>query len=72
MAAFLSFIFLGGGQFYNGELGKVFNLWIISLFIAIIFIPVGGYMSGIPNGFVWIYSIVDAYVNAFDERGFKT
>lgn len=61
MAAVLSFFFPGLGQIYNGQLLKGFLLSVagvisgllVWVFIGIILLPI-----------VWIYGIVDAYVQA--------
>ena len=61
IAAVLSFIFIGLGQIYNGEIGK----GILFLILGVVFV----FMMLVLIGFLlyplfWIYNIYDAYTTA--------
>jgi len=61
LAAVLSFVIVGLGQIYNGEIGKgilLFVLYVISIVLSLVFI---GYIF-LPV--IWIYGIYDAYKTA--------
>ena len=55
IAAVLSFLWIGLGQIYNGQIGKGFLLMIGFIILCITLI-------GIPIAIIlWIYSIINAY-----------
>ena len=57
-AAFLSFLFIGLGQAYNGEIAKaVFFLILYAISIFLTFFLIGFVTTPI----LWIWSMVDAY-----------
>ena len=61
LAAVLSFVIVGLGQIYNGEIGKgilLIVLYVISIALCLVFI---GYIF-LPV--IWIYGIYDAYKTA--------
>lgn len=60
LAAILSLIFPGLGQFYNGESGKGVSFVIVGL-LGFLTLPLGGFLIVF---FLWIYSIVDAHSSA--------
>jgi TM2 domain-containing membrane protein YozV len=61
LAAILSFIFVGLGQIYNGQIGK----GLLFLIIGIIFAALIIILIGIPLYIIlWIYNIYDAYNTA--------
>jgi len=68
MAALLSFIFIGAGQIYNGQLGKFLLLWGINFAIVMVSIILMVVLIGFFTIFlvipVWLYGIYDAYRSA--------
>jgi TM2 domain-containing membrane protein YozV len=59
VSAVLSFLFLGLGQIYNGQIGKAIMFWLINLMLIVL-----GLMLAIPFLMIpilWIYGIFDAY-----------
>jgi len=61
IALFLSFIFAGFGQLYNGEVSKgemLVIIQVINVFLFFIFVGMITYTM------VWIYAMVDAYSTA--------
>jgi len=70
LAALLSFIFMGAGQIYNGQIMKFIMIWIASLLImgvsfVLMFLLVG-FLTIFLIVPVWLYSIYDAYATAKD------
>jgi len=61
LAAVLSFLIIGLGQIYNGEIVKGFLLMVLAL-ISIVFWWAG--IGFIATLVLWIYSIGDAYKTA--------
>ena len=60
MAAFLSFLWTGLGQVYNGQVGKGIFLWFVCLI---------GLCCGVFIGVVvWVYAMWDAYTVANGNR----
>lgn len=70
-AAFLSFVFLGLGQIYNLDWEKAITIWIFYLIIFILLWPFEGLVS-ILASFVYFWSILDAYINAYEQKTFKS
>jgi TM2 domain-containing membrane protein YozV len=61
LAAVLSFIFVGLGQIYNGQIGK----GILFIILGIIFAALMIILIGIPLYLIlWVYNIYDAYNTA--------
>ena len=58
LALFLSFLFVGAGQLYNGQVGKGILMFFISIFLWVAF------LGWIIN----IWSMIDAYSVAKDKR----
>lgn len=54
LALFLSFLFAGLGQFYNGEIGKGLVMLILTILLWLIFL----------GWIIWIWSMIDAYSSA--------
>lgn len=66
LAAILSFLFMGLGQFYNGEVKK----GIIFLVLYIISIVLMSFFVGfITTPVLWIWGMVDAYKSAKKSNG---
>lgn len=61
LAAVLSFLFVGLGQIYNGQIGKGIGLIILGIISAILILAVIGFVL-VP--LVWIYGIYDAHKTA--------
>lgn len=55
-AAFLSLLFVGLGQVYNGRLGKGFLILFSILLVTRLFL--------LPGILIWLYGIYDAYATA--------
>ncbi len=70
LAAFLSFVFLGLGQVYNGQIMKFIALWFICISImlvsSVLMLVVIGFFSMFLVFPVWLYSVYDAYATAND------
>jgi|ACQI01.1.fsa_nt_gi TM2 domain-containing membrane protein YozV len=60
LAAVLSFLFIGLGQIYNGQLAKGFA-FMAGLFISFL-LGFGGILLLLPG--LWLWSILDAYDSA--------
>ena len=61
LAAVLSFLFVGLGQIYNGEIGKGITFIILGVVFAFMFL----FLIGIPLYLIlWVYNIDDAYNTA--------
>jgi TM2 domain-containing membrane protein YozV len=61
LAAILSFLFIGLGQIYNGEVGKGILMLIMGVFFAVLIFV----LIGIPLYLIlWVYGIYDAYNTA--------
>ncbi len=61
LAAILSFLFIGLGQIYNGQIGK----GIVMLVVGVVFAMMIIILIGIPLYLVlWVYGIYDAYNTA--------
>jgi len=61
IAAVLSFIFIGLGQIYNGEIGKGIAFLVIGVvFVFLMFVLIGLVLYPL----FWIYNIYDAYKTA--------
>lgn len=58
LAALLSFLFVGAGQWYNGEIGKGFGMLFGSIFLWIFL------LGWVIN----VWSIIDAYNVASERR----
>jgi len=54
LALFLSFLFAGLGQFYNGEIGKGLVMLILTILLWLLFL----------GWIIWIWSMIDAYSSA--------
>jgi len=54
LALFLSFLFAGLGQFYNGEVGKGLVMLILTILLWLLFL----------GWIIWIWSMIDAYSSA--------
>ena len=66
LAAILSFLFMGLGQFYNGEVKK----GIIFLVLYIVSIVLMSFFVGfITTPVLWIWGMVDAYKSAKKSNG---
>jgi TM2 domain-containing membrane protein YozV len=62
LAAVLSFLFVGLGQIYNGEIGKGIAFIVLGVVIVLLFVPI---LIGIPLYLIfWAYNIYDAYNTA--------
>ena len=61
IAAVLSFVFVGLGQIYNGEIGKGIMFLIIGIILAFTMIFLIGF---ILYPLFWVYNIYDAYNTA--------
>jgi TM2 domain-containing membrane protein YozV len=60
-AAILSFLFIGLGQIYNGELGKGILMLVTGVVFAVLILV----LIGIPLYLIlWVYGIYDAYNTA--------
>jgi len=55
LAAVLSFLIIGVGQIYNGQVGKGITMLVVAIILAITIIGLIGTLI------IWIYGIVDAY-----------
>lgn len=61
LAAILSFLFLGLGQIYNGQIGK----GILFIILGVVFVLMFLVLIGIPLYVIfWVYNIYDAYNTA--------
>jgi TM2 domain-containing membrane protein YozV/ribosomal protein L40E len=61
LAAILSFLFIGLGQIYNGQVGK----GILMLVVGVVFAMLVFVLIGIPLYLIlWVYGIYDAYNTA--------
>ena len=61
IAAVLSFVFVGLGQIYNGQIGKGILFLIIAIILALSTIVLVGF---ILCPLFWVYNIYDAYKTA--------
>src|SRR5665647_1875002 len=62
LAAVLSFLFVGLGQIYNGEIGKGIAFIALGVVIVLMLFPI---LIGIPLYLIlWAYNIYDAYNTA--------
>jgi TM2 domain-containing membrane protein YozV len=62
LAAVLSFLFVGLGQIYNGEIGKGIAFITLGVVIVLMLFPI---LIGIPFYLIlWAYNIYDAYDTA--------
>jgi TM2 domain-containing membrane protein YozV len=69
VSAVLSFLFLGLGQIYNGQIGKAILFWFINIMLIVL-----GFMLAVPFLMIpilWIYGIFDAY-NAAEQLNRKS
>ncbi|NLD47192.1 MAG: hypothetical protein GX660_08325 [Clostridiaceae bacterium] len=58
MAAVLSFLYVGLGQIYNGQIGKGIGMMVL----GVVFIILGFFLIGIPLYIIlWILGIYDAH-----------
>jgi TM2 domain-containing membrane protein YozV len=61
IAAVLSFLFVGLGQIYNGQIGK----GVLFIILGVVCIGLAFFIIGLIAGpILWIYSIYDAYKTA--------
>lgn len=61
LAALLSFLIIGVGQMYNGQVGKGVLLLIGAIISGLLFSVIIGFFTWI---IIWIYAIFDAYTTA--------
>lgn len=61
LAAILSFLFMGLGQFYNGEIKK--GVLFIAIYIVSI-VLMSFFVGFITTPILWIWGMVDAYKSA--------
>lgn len=61
LAALLSFLIVGVGQMYNGQIGKGILLLIGAIVSGLLFFVVIGFFTWF---IIWLYSIFDAYNTA--------
>lgn len=61
LAAVLSFIFVGLGQIYNGQIGKGILFIIIGVICVVLMLVLIGFLFYL---ILWIYNIYDAYETA--------
>ena len=60
VALVLSFLLVGLGQLYNGDIKKCFAMWGVFLVIILLAVFTGGAAGFLGFG-VWIWSMFDAY-----------
>ncbi len=64
----MSFLFVGAGQIYNGELNKFMMLWVANIVIILVSLVLMIVLIGLFTIFlvipVWLYGIYDAYESA--------
>ena len=61
LAAFLSFIWPGGGQIYNGQIGLGIGLMVLQVVNAILTFILIGFLTGFAT---WVYGMVQAHQKA--------
>lgn len=61
LAAVLSFLVIGLGQVYNGEVGKGLILFVAAIISAILWLLIIGILFSI---LIWAYAVYDAYTTA--------
>ena len=60
VAVLLSFLIVGIGQAYNGDIKKWLAIWGIMIVGSVLTLFSGGILGVVPFG-VWIWSMIDAY-----------